>query len=94
MPIQVVPAKCPHCGFVVLTNRHPKCERCDRQLPKDMVLSEAELETLFARERQERAEAAQKAYRKELDKPATGIGGEAPSVLSVLSLGDLIGPDI
>lgn len=93
MPSQALPAKCPHCGFTVLTNRYPKCERCDRQLPKDIVLSEAELEAVFARERDERADAAQKAYRKEMDKPKIGIGG-APSVLSLLSLGDLIDPGL
>lgn len=74
MPSPAPLAKCRHCGFVVLTNRYPKCERCDRPLPKDVVLSQAELEAVFARERLEREEAARKAHRKEMDKPVTGIG--------------------
>lgn len=94
MPSQALPAKCPHCGFAVLTNRYPKCERCDRQLPKDMVLSEAELAALFARERDERAQAARQARRSEWTGRGIGIGTDAPSGLSVLSLGDLIDPGI
>jgi hypothetical protein len=75
MQNQPLPAKCPDCGFTVLTDRYPKCERCDRQLPVGMVMSKSELEGVFARERQAREDAAQKAYRKELDKPKIGTTG-------------------
>jgi hypothetical protein len=90
MPNPASPAKCPHCGFVVLTNRYPKCERCDRLLPKDMVLSQAELEAVFARERLEREEAGRKAHRKEMDKPMVGIGGESRSGPSLDDWLDLV----
>jgi hypothetical protein len=58
------PPKCPHCGFTVLTNRYPRCERCERELPSNLVLTKVELESVFARERVARERASQEAYRK------------------------------
>lgn len=74
----------------MLTNRYPKCERCDRPLPKDMVLSQAELEAVFACERLEREEAGRKAHRREMDKAAIGIGGESRSGPSLDDWLDLV----
>ena len=87
---QTMPAKCPYCGFGVLTNRYPKCERCERQLPSDMVLSPVELDEVFALERQARQDADEKAYRREMATRVSGLGTEAPSALDILSAGDLL----
>jgi predicted amidophosphoribosyltransferase len=86
---QLISPKCPYCGFGVLTNRYPMCERCERPLPNDMVLSPTELEDVFARERQARQEAMEKAYRKEMATRPVGLGTEPPSALDLLSWGDL-----
>ena len=87
---QKVPPKCPYCGFGVFTNRYPRCERCERQLPSDMVLSPAELEKVFALEREERQAALEMTRRKEMATRESGLGTEPLSPLDLLSLGDLL----
>jgi len=90
--------RCPYCGFTIFTNRYPKCERCDRQLPSDMVLSRVKLEALLAREREERERRAQSQRRKEGSGPILGSyplqsGVDQNLVDGLLDLGSSL-PDI
>ena len=36
--------RCPACGFPVHNRAYPKCERCKRDLPADLVFSQQERE--------------------------------------------------
>ena len=72
MPDRSSTPRCPYCGFTVFTNRYPKCERCNRQLPSDMVLSKVELDAVLAREREEREQRARSERRKQTPGPTLG----------------------
>ena len=40
------PPRCPKCGFIVFNRRHSKCESCETELPRALLYSEAERESL------------------------------------------------
>ena len=44
---------CPDCGFRIFNRRYPRCERCGKALPKELIYSTEELSAMFAQEERE-----------------------------------------
>ena len=44
---------CPDCGFRIFNRRYPRCERCGKALPKELIYSTEELSAMIAQEEQE-----------------------------------------
>jgi DNA-directed RNA polymerase subunit RPC12/RpoP len=63
--------RCPACGFLIHNRNYPKCERCQKELPADLLYSKEEKEKSWqdlmavrAKETQAKAEAErERAYK-------------------------------
>lgn len=50
MTVEIAQPKCPECGFTVFNRRYVKCEKCEAELPKELVMSKEELAKIISME--------------------------------------------